>query len=128
MRASRKTAKRARALRREMSPAEARLWLRVRGRVEGRPTVHRQYAFEPYILDFYCPAAGLAIEVDGWMHGEPEQAAHDQRRDRWLTEQGVETLRLPAADLMSDPDGVAERLWDILIERVRMRKASAQSM
>jgi len=60
----------------------------------------------PYILDFYCPAVRLAIEVDGEGHGHPDQAGHDARRDRWLTEQGVTTLRIAAIDVRDNLDGV----------------------
>ena len=60
----------------------------------------------PYILDFFCPAIKLAIEVDGEGHGHPDQAGHDERRDRWLTEQGVTTLRIAAIDVRDNLDGV----------------------
>ena len=60
----------------------------------------------PYILDFYCPAIKLAIEVDGEGHGHPDQARHDLRRDRWLFEQGVTMLRVAATDVRDNLDGV----------------------
>ena len=60
----------------------------------------------PYILDFFCPAIKLAIEVDGEGHGHPDQVAHDLRRDRWLSEQGVTTFRVAAIDVRDNFDGV----------------------
>ena len=60
----------------------------------------------PYILDFYCPAVRLAIEIDGEGHGHPDQTGHDLRRDRWLAEQGVTTLRVAAIDVRDNIDGV----------------------
>jgi len=60
----------------------------------------------PYILDFYCHALKLAIEVDGEGHGHPDQAAHDLRRDRWLSEQGITTVRPAAIDVRDNLEGV----------------------
>jgi len=54
------------------------------------------------VLDFYCPAIRLAVEVDGAAHDVPEQAAHDLRRDAWLTAQGIRVLRVPAADVLNE--------------------------
>src|SRR5881394_2631380 len=59
---------RARALRTNMSEPEVMLWSRLRGWSEDRPTFRRQHPFGSIIVDFYCPAAGLAIEVDGRTH------------------------------------------------------------
>jgi very-short-patch-repair endonuclease len=59
---------RARALRRQMSEPEVMLWSRLRSRGEDHPTFRRQHPFGSIILDFYCPAARLAIEVDGATH------------------------------------------------------------
>ena len=60
----------------------------------------------PYILDFYCPAAKLAVEVDGEGHGHPDQVGHDVRRDRWLFEHGVTMLRVAATDVRDNLDGL----------------------
>ena len=43
-----------------------------------------------YVLDFCGPEARLAVEVDGFVHDLPEQAARDARRDKWLVEQGIQ--------------------------------------
>jgi very-short-patch-repair endonuclease len=61
-------ADRARAMRRAMSEPEVMLWSRLRGRGPEKPTFRRQHPFGRVILDFYCPAARLAIEVDGRTH------------------------------------------------------------
>ncbi len=68
MRAPVLTQKRARSLRRAMTPPEAAIWLRLRERMPGRLTFRRQHAIGPYILDFYCAALNLAVEVDGSTH------------------------------------------------------------
>ena len=71
-------------MRRAMTPPEARLWVHVRRKALGT-SIRRQHPVGAYILDFYCPAARLAIEVDGAVHDEPSVLARDSRRDAWLT-------------------------------------------
>ena len=61
----------------------------------------RQHALGPYILDFYCAAAKLCIEVDGPAHAE--QAGRDARRDHWLVNQGIQTLRFTTEELELRP-------------------------
>ena len=56
------------------------------------------------VLDFYCDAARLALEVDGGSHSFGDRPERDQRRDAWLAEQGVTTLRLPASLILEDVD------------------------
>jgi very-short-patch-repair endonuclease len=95
---------RARALRKAMSPPEARLWTALRAsRLEGLK-FRRQHPLGPYVLDFYCVAARLAVEIDGWGHNLGGRPRQDERRDAWLAGQGVRTLRLPAT-AVKDLDG-----------------------
>ena len=104
MRSTLLAGKRARSLRRAQSLPETVLWqvLRRRG-IGGR--FRRQHAFGVYILDFYCPAARLAVELDGEQHASPEQARHDLQRDAWLEAQGVRVMRFPAVAVL-DPFGL----------------------
>jgi very-short-patch-repair endonuclease len=68
MRAPEKTFGRARALRDDMSLPEIVLWQVLRKRGLSGLRFRRQHPVGPYILDFYCPAARLAIEVEGLAH------------------------------------------------------------
>jgi very-short-patch-repair endonuclease len=102
MRAPILTLKRARALRRDMSLPEVVLWDCLRGRRLDGLRFRRQHPIGPYILDFYCGAAKLAVEIDGGAHDWAERVRHDERRDAWLTEQGVRMLRFPAADVLDE--------------------------
>ena len=72
-----KTLERARRLRREMTPPEVRFWLRFRRRHDGFPAFRRQHPLGPFILDFYCAEARLAVEIDGLSHnmGDPDRDA-----------------------------------------------------
>jgi very-short-patch-repair endonuclease len=72
----------------------------------------------PYVLDFYCARARLALEVDGWRHGVGDRPTRDTRRDAWLLEQGVRTLRIEAAEAVRDPDGVADGVMRLAAELV----------
>ncbi|MGA0598952.1 endonuclease domain-containing protein, partial [Enterovirga sp. CN4-39] len=64
----------------------------------------RQHPVGPYVLDFYCPEARLALEVDGAAHDHPVRAARDEHRTAWLTEHGIRVLRLPARDVLRGDD------------------------
>ena len=71
----------ARRLRRTLSAPEARLWSRLRARLPGKPIFRRQHPLGPYVLDFYCTTAHLAIEIDGISHDMGERPALDERRN-----------------------------------------------
>lgn len=105
----RKTVEMARRLRREMTPPELRLWLHLRTRPGGFK-FRKQHPIGDCALGFYCASAKLAIEVDGDVHGLPDQAAHDLRRDAWLRGQGLRIVRFQARDVMSDLDAVSRAI------------------
>jgi very-short-patch-repair endonuclease len=111
----------ARKLRRKMSPAETRLWVRLRNREALGFNVRRSYAFGPYILDFYCDDVKLCIEVDGAQHTFDEARAYDEKRDAYLKAHGIETLRIPAIQVMEDPDSAALYVADEI--RLRLTQA-----
>ena len=106
MRATRKSMRLAREQRRKMSPAEVRLWNRLRRSPCGIG-FRRQHPIGPYSADFYCPAAKLVIEVDGVIHDFAARAEHDEKRDAYMRDLGLQVLRISASDLMRDPDSVA---------------------
>lgn len=97
---------RARRLRRTLTPPEARLWRCLKGDKLGGLGFRKQHPIGPYILDFYCAAAKLAVEVDGAIHGTEEQIAHDRRRTAWLGDKGLRVIRIRALDVRDDLDGV----------------------
>jgi very-short-patch-repair endonuclease len=102
MRAKPLTFARARKLRAGMSLPEIILWHELRsGRLHGM-RFRRQHPVGSYILDFYCPAACLAVEVDGGGHDFAEQVKRDRRRDAWLATEGIRVVRVLAADILND--------------------------
>ncbi|CAN5236793.1 hypothetical protein BH10PSE14_BH10PSE14_43750 [soil metagenome] len=95
------TVTRARRLRREMTLPEVLLWQVLRQRPAGlkfRP----QHPAGPYVLDFYCASARLAVEVDGEAHNRGDRPARDDARDRWLARESVRVLRIPANLILKD--------------------------
>jgi very-short-patch-repair endonuclease len=92
---------RARALRRSPSPPESLLWQQLRTRPKGLK-FRRQHPFGPFIVDFYCPAAKLVVEVDGDSHDMGDRPVRDGRRDIWLKERGFRVLRFTAGEVMKD--------------------------
>lgn len=111
-----------RSLRRESTDAEQALWSRLRRHRMG-PKFRRQHTVGPYTLDFFCPAARLAVELDGGQHYEPEQRTRDLARDGWLAGRGIRVLRYSDRDVLLEPDAVEEAIWLALQEIERARGA-----
>ena len=114
---SKGTAGKARMLRRQMTLPEVILWHWLRQRPDGLK-FRRQHPAGPYILDFYCSDARLAIEVDGEAHRRGDRPDRDQARDEWLRSAGIETVRIAAADILDDCDAVVR--WISMKARDRL--------
>ena len=97
---------RARAFRRRLTPPEARLWVHLKGDRLGGLGFRKQHPVGPYILDFYCAAAKLAVEVDGAVHLEEGRADHDARRTVWLGGKGIRVIRIAAVAVRDELEGV----------------------
>jgi len=91
-----------------MSPPEVLLWTHLRGKSLDGLKFRRQHPVGRYVLDFYCPEARVAVEIDGEGHAHAGQGERDERRDDWLRAQGIEVLRIAAADVMRDVADVAD--------------------
>jgi len=101
----------ARSLRREMSPVERKLWLRLRGKQLEGAKFRRQQIVGPYIADFFCSEAMLAVEVDGDTH---EDSQYDAARDRFFRSKGVRVLRFTNSDVVHNIDGVLHVIAEAL--------------
>ena len=111
------TVERARELRKRLSPPEARLWVRLRRRQLRGLKFRRQHPIGPYIVDFYCAEARLAVEVDGRCHEHPERIAHDRRRTVWLSEQNIRVVRLASESVRTHLDEVLDFIALTALER-----------
>ena len=96
-----------------MTGPEVGLWGHLRRRQLGGFRFRRQHPVGPYILDFYCPEARLAVEIDGSAHGHPDQIRHDATRNEWLWARGIRTLRIPSSWIKA-PSGVLGTILDEL--------------
>lgn len=90
----RKTVNRARALRRDMTVAERRLWERLRGKRLHGWRFRRQADCAGYVVDFLSLELGLVIEVDGPIHDGAAQRLFDEGRTKVLEARGLAVLRL----------------------------------
>jgi len=88
----------ARDHRHPLTPAEAKIWVRVRNRGLGFK-IRRQHPIWRFIADFYCAEAKLVIEIDGDSHAEPDQQEYDKARTEWLEERGYKVIRIMNEDV-----------------------------
>jgi len=100
------------------------LWVRLRRRSPDYPVFRNQHPLGPYILDFFCPKAKLAVEVDGAGHFEEVQIEHDERRDAWLTRQGVTVYRVSASTVFEDAGNVADAIRRMADELIAVLEAA----
>jgi very-short-patch-repair endonuclease len=94
---------RARGMRHEPTPAEAKLWQHLRGGQLG-VKFRRQHSIDRYIADFVCLSHKLIVELDGSGHLEPDQADYDQGRSALLAEMGYRILRFSNAQALTQTE------------------------
>lgn len=96
----------ARALRKNMTPEERKLWYLF---LRGHPVrFYRQRIIDRYIVDFCCVSAKLVIEIDGSQHYETEGVRADQERDRYLESLGLKVLRFSNREIHREFRAVCE--------------------
>jgi very-short-patch-repair endonuclease len=100
---------RSREMRHPLTPAEAKVWARVRNAQLGFK-IRRQHPIGHFIADFYCAAAKLVIEIDGDTHAEPDRAEYDAARTAWLEERGYHVIRFQNDDVHKNLEAVLEVL------------------
>ena len=108
---------RAHWMRQNPTPGERLLWEKLRNRQLAGLKWRRQHVFEPYIVDFYCFAARLAIEVDGSAHDGRE--VHDAKRDGQLEDfQDIKVVRFSEWEVLNETDRVLIAIEEAALERV----------
>lgn len=95
-----------------MTEAERLLWSKIRGKQINNVQFYRQKNIGDFIVDFYCPAAKLILEVDGGQHYEPEAGAKDKDRDQYLSGLGFTVMRFSSREVFENINGVLQRIWD----------------
>ena len=107
---------RARALRRDMTPQERKLWYCF---LRTYPVkVYKQRIIGEYIADFYCAAAKLVVEIDGSQHYEPNDRKYDETRDRFMTDLGLQVLRFSNHEINTAFDPVCEAIDRAIQQRL----------
>jgi very-short-patch-repair endonuclease len=97
-----------RELRRQMTPAERTLWEALRAGRHLGLRFRRQQVIDGFIVDFYCHAAHLIVEVDGGIH--EDQQGHDAARDQILAARGLRVIRFPNESVMNNLEHVLSQI------------------
>ena len=114
---SRKTVQMAKRLRRQMTPPEVFLWQHLRE--QDLVKIRRDHPLGPYALDFFCSKAKLAIEVDGIAHDMGDHPARDVLRDAYVAQLGIETIRIPAVEVLKNSAEVADAIVRMCLARIK---------
>jgi very-short-patch-repair endonuclease len=94
-----------------MTDAERLLWSKVSRKQLKGIQFYRQRIIGNYIVDFYCHAAGLVIEIDGGQHYYGEELQDDKVRDGRLASLGLKVLRFSNLDVLQNIEGVLEKIY-----------------
>ena len=103
-----------------MTEQEKKIWYQFFS--PSRFSVKRQYVIAPFIVDFYCPAADLVVEIDGVQHHSEQARIYDQRRTQYLESKGLKVLRFSNRQIDDDFDDIKNYLAEILQERIRGKR------
>lgn len=105
----------ARQLRKQPTKAEKRLWRQLRSKQIAGVQFYRQKPLQSYIVDFYCAAAKLVIEVDGDSHFNDEQIQYDSDRTKKLEDMGLRVLQFTNQEVLREMEGVLEVIEEAVL-------------
>lgn len=98
-------------LRANTTPHERILWRALKELPVDGTHFRRQAPIGPYVVDFFCPAKQLIVELDGGHHNDDETAKRDRERQLWLEQQGYCVVRFWNSDITGDLNAVLERIY-----------------
>jgi very-short-patch-repair endonuclease len=104
-----------RGLRRRSTPAERKLWSKLRDRRHFSVKFRRQVPVGPYVVDFYCHEAKLVVEVDGGGHGLAGEIDEDAQRMEWLKQSSLVVLRFWNTEVMQNLEGVLSKITEAFV-------------
>jgi very-short-patch-repair endonuclease len=87
-----------------MTTSEIVVWRWLRSRRFGGWKFRRQHPIGPFVVDFFCDALKVAVEIDGASHSTDAAAFYDSRRTAYLQRIGIYVLRAQARDVMHHRD------------------------
>jgi very-short-patch-repair endonuclease len=105
---------RRRQLRRHATPAELKLWYYLRHRRFRGLKFRRQYSVGSCIIDFYCPALHLGVEISGGQSYTAQPQSANAVRDKFLRHFGITIFRVSADDVSNDIYDVLTALCKIV--------------
>ena len=88
------------------------MWEILRDRRLAGIKFRRQSPISIFVVDFYCARLKLVVELDGEVHSDPRQAAHDENRDFYLRSRGCTILRFPNRDLFHNREAVLTQILE----------------
>jgi adenine-specific DNA-methyltransferase len=97
-------------LRSQLTDAEQVLWSALRDGGQQGIKFRRQHPFGPYVLDFFCVQAQLAVELDGGIHDRPEQRDYGVERTAYLEANGLRVLRFRNEEVENNLEDVIYRI------------------
>ena len=112
------TFQKAKSLRKDLTPAEDFLWQALRNRGIENFKFRRQHPVGPFIVDFFCNAAELVVEVDGGIHDVPKVKEYDEQRETYLKSLGLTVLRFRNEEVLMNIDVVLGKIGEYLKGRL----------
>jgi len=112
-------------MRRELTPAERKLWHALRAHRFQDLHIRRQVPMGRYIADFACHANRVVIEVDGEQHGFDQPASRDRARDAWFTSQGYQVLRFWNGQVLYEMESVLDTIYARVFQNAQPDRSSA---
>ena len=101
----------ARKLRANATPHERALWRALKEIPVADTHFRRQAPIGPYVVDFFCPAKRLIVELDGGHHNDDANAERDRERQLWLEREGYRVVRFWNSEIDGDLSAVLERIY-----------------
>jgi very-short-patch-repair endonuclease len=112
----------AKKLRANTTPHERTLWRALKELPIEGTHFRRQAPIGPYVVDFFCPAKRLIIELDGGHHNEDATAQRDSERQAWLEKEGYRVIRFWNSEISRELKAVMEKIY---VEMHGAREAEA---
>lgn len=125
--ASAKLFRYAEELRENMTEAEKVLWEGLRAKKLNGLKFRRQHPIGIYILDFYCHAKRLSIELDGGYHENEEQRKFDEARTSHLKEVLIDEIRFKNEEVINNLPKVLNEIRQKIKELEAIKETDAES-
>jgi very-short-patch-repair endonuclease len=110
-------------LRHNSPGVERLLWSKLRDRQLSGYRFRRQYGIDRYVVDFYCPALKLAVEIDGDSHFRDNAPEYDKQRQQYIEALGIRFLRFTNEDVRMRFDQVIDGILAVVTEFETSRRS-----